>query len=30
MPCCGFVGVARPRAHSPPVLQFLIPRAPPA
>jgi hypothetical protein len=30
MPCCGFVVVARPRAHSPPVLPFLIPRAPPA
>ena len=30
MSCCGFVPVARPRAHSPPVLPFLIPRAPPA
>jgi hypothetical protein len=30
MPCCGFVPVALPRAHSPPVLPFLIPRAPPA
>ena len=30
LPCCGFVAVARPRAHSPPVLPFLIPRAPPA
>jgi hypothetical protein len=30
MPCWGFAGVARPRAHSPPVLPFLIPRAPPA
>jgi len=30
MPCCGFVPAARPRAHSPPVLPFLIPRAPPA
>jgi hypothetical protein len=29
-PCCGFVALARPRAHSPPVLRFLIPRAPPA
>jgi hypothetical protein len=30
LPCFGFVPVARPRAHSPPVLPFLIPRAPPA
>ena len=30
MPCCGFVALARPRAHSPPALPFLIPRAPPA
>jgi hypothetical protein len=30
MPCCGFVPAARPKAHSPPVLPFLIPRAPPA
>jgi hypothetical protein len=29
-PCCGFVPLARPRAHSPPALRFLIPRAPPA
>jgi len=28
--CCGFIALARPRAHSPPVLPFLIPRAPPA
>jgi hypothetical protein len=28
--CCGFVPLARPRAHSPPVLRSLIPRAPPA
>jgi hypothetical protein len=28
--CCGFVALARPRAHSPPILPFLIPRAPPA
>jgi hypothetical protein len=28
--CCGFVALTRPRAHSPPVLQFKIPRAPPA
>jgi hypothetical protein len=30
MPRCGFVSVAQPQAHSPPVLSFLIPRAPPA
>jgi len=30
MPCCGFVALARPRAHSPPILPFEIPRAPPA
>lgn len=30
MACCGFVAVALPRAHSPPVLPSLIPRAPPA
>lgn len=30
MPCCGFVPFARPQAHGPPVLLFLIPRAPPA
>ena len=30
MPCCGFVPTARPRAHSPPLQLFLIPRAPPA
>lgn len=28
--CCGFIALARPSAHSPPVLRFLIPRAPPA
>jgi hypothetical protein len=30
LPCCGFVALAQPRAHSPPALAFLIPRAPPA
>ena len=30
LPCCGFVTLARPRAHSPPALHSLIPRAPPA
>ena len=30
LPCCGFVLVARPTAHSPPVLLFQNPRAPPA
>jgi hypothetical protein len=30
IPCCGFVTIARARAHSPPVVHFLIPRAPPA
>jgi hypothetical protein len=30
MPRCGFVTIARARAHSPPVLHSLIPRAPPA
>jgi hypothetical protein len=30
LPRCGFVALAQPRAHSPPVLGFLIPRAPPA
>jgi hypothetical protein len=29
-PCCGFVAVTHERAHSPPSLPFLIPRAPPA
>ena len=29
-PCCGFISLARPRAHSPPALRFQIPRAPPA
>ena len=28
--CCGFVSVEVPRAHSPPGLRSLIPRAPPA
>src|SRR5260370_498401 len=30
VPCCGFIALARPRAHSPPALRFQIPRAPPA
>src|SRR5258708_5651372 len=29
-PCCGFVSLASPRAHAPPALRSLIPRAPPA
>ena len=29
-PRCGFVSIAAPRAHAPPALQFLTPRAPPA
>ena len=28
--CCGFVSLDRPRAHAPPALAHLIPRAPPA
>ena len=28
--CCGFVSLDRPRAHAPPTLAHLIPRAPPA
>jgi hypothetical protein len=29
-PCCGFISLARARAHSPPTLRFQTPRAPPA
>jgi hypothetical protein len=30
-PCCGFISIAVPRAHGPPVVvALLIPRAPPA
>jgi hypothetical protein len=29
-PWCSFVTITHARAHSPPILSFLIPRAPPA
>ena len=30
LPCCGFVAVATPNAHAPPLTTSRIPRAPPA
>jgi hypothetical protein len=30
LPCCGFVAVATPNAHAPPITTSRIPRAPPA
>jgi hypothetical protein len=30
LPCCGFVAVATPNAHAPPLATSRIPRAPPA
>jgi hypothetical protein len=30
LPCCGFITVATPNAHAPPLITSRIPRAPPA